>query len=175
MWNLFYEIGSSLNQEKAVDNVCAKLNVKSCSQLLEVIRKELKRYKERLQPKKNICPTVPSDYFVFDGIRLEPAEEAYDEEMDSPSIKKPFNLLTSRSKRTRTDEINNLLKDFVESEKKQFPDSTLTVTNLLGYLIHRNNYVNDKEMAATGTKVRLRKLVLGYDFFDMVFTQFEVY
>ena len=156
MWNLFYEIGRSVNQEKAVDDVCAKLNVKPSPSILEVVRKELKRYKEKLNTKKNACPAVHSDCLPFEDMLLEPAEVTLQEEIESPAIKKPFHMLTSRSKRARTDGINDLLKEFVDNERKQFPDSSLTVTNLLGYLIHRNNYVNDKEMAATGTKVRLK-------------------
>ena len=164
LWDLFFDIGSSVNQQKAVDKLCSTLNVKPCTELNGVVKKELKRFKEKLQPKKNQRPTAPTNPTLFNEIQLEATannEEEPEEPMDTdplsspsnPNLKKPFHKLTNRSKRTRTDEINNLLKEFVANENDQFPDTNLTITNVLGYLLYKNNYVHDKEMATIGTKI----------------------
>lgn len=170
LWSKFFEIGPAVNRDTAVNKIAQTLSVKPSEVLNDVVSRELKRYKEKLQPKKKMCPTVPKDFLLFEDVMLEPedpVEEMETEETEtsqcskSPptSQRKPFLHPSNRAKRTRTDDIDKLLKEFVNDQNNKFPDSPLTVTNLLGYLLYRNNYHNDKVMAATGTKVRFIELV----------------
>ena len=168
LWNQFHQFPKETSIE-AFEKVCFTLQVKPTNQLKKFVQNELALYKRKINPKKPTkdTPVVPNNYIVCEAVQLEPAKPATpaDEQMDidepidddhpsSPNLRRPFNLLTPRSKRMRTEDMNNLLKQMVELEKSQFADSEMTVNSLLGYLLYRNNYSKDKEMAAVGAKVR---------------------
>lgn len=73
-------------------------------------------------------------------------------DLDSPvmtkKMRKPFHELGKKMKRERSQKLVDAIYSFIEEE-----DSSLTVNELLGYLLYRHNYVKKKELSNLGLEL----------------------
>ena len=74
------------------------------------------------------------------------------------------------SKLRRTEEIFGQLREFVEEENKnrEVGHSAFSITNLLGYLLHRAEYHNNKKLADIGSMLMTNKSIIGFDTTDAI-------
>ena len=135
LWNQFHQFPKQTSIE-AFEKVCFTLQVQPTNQLKKLVQNESAHYKKKINPKKPTkdTPVVPNNYILCKAVQLEPATPATpDEQMDidepididdhpsSPNLRRPFHLIMPRSKRIRTEDVKNLLKQLVELENLQTP------------------------------------------------------
>ena len=163
-------------QNFTVKNVTAemstKLQVKANEALNRVVVAELRYFKAKLKKLKagsstqreNI-PVPPTDSTLFNKGDLEPATEdatevIVDDDQGPSSSKKPrnsskaFASLSAKQQGRETQSIYQSLQEFVSLQNdKREGQEEFTVTNLLGYLLRRENHLQDKEVADIGERL----------------------
>ena len=114
-----------------------------------------------------MCPTPNEDQLLLDSIQLvtknDESEDSSDEEeeQEGPSdakkqrgCYKSFTSLNfSKQKRRRTKDVWRSIKEFVIKEDAASIGQPFTVTNLLGYFLHTENYLTNKVVAGIGVKL----------------------
>ena len=102
-------------------------------------------------------------FFKPDGTDEPTAAHSSDEHEGDEDIKKeqdeaststiaPLDALSPRHSTRRTDALFALLKEEAEMQK-------ITTTQLLGYMLHRENYIQDRAAAAVGLKLFRKEMV----------------
>ena len=149
-----------------------KLQVKANEALNRVVVAELRYFKAKLKKLKagsstqreNI-PVPPTDSTLFNKGDLEPATEdatevIVDDDQGPSSSKKPrnsskaFASLSAKQQGRETQSIYQSLQEFVSLQNdKREGQEEFTVTNLLGYLLRRENHLQDKEVADIGERL----------------------
>ena len=76
---------------------------------------------------------------------VEEIEKVQDEASTSSTLT-PLDALSPRHCKRRTDALLALLKEEAEVQK-------ITTTQLLGYMLHRENYIHDRPVASVGLKL----------------------
>ena len=77
-----------------------------------------------------------------------------------PPVKKrkSFTNVSRQMQHIKTDQILEVLNNFIDCEKENDDECELTVTQLLGFLIYRINYVNNREVANLGLSIFEQKV-----------------
>ena len=89
-------------------------------------------------------PTIAQSSDEHEGNEVEEIEKEQDEA--STSTIAPLDALSPRHSKRRTDTLFALLKKEAEVQK-------ITTTQLLGYMLHRENYIHDRAVASVGLKL----------------------
>ena len=82
------------------------------------------------------------------------------EPSNAKNFRQDFKNLSDKWKRARTDDLMTALNKFVE-------DEGLTITETLGYLLHRANYEKDKRAAALGMRIYNGQIASVENSFDL--------
>lgn len=130
--------------------ICSHLKIKYSKELETKVKNEVRSYKkqrEKLHKKQDLS----TEYLERVVIKAEDFE--YDlTDLDSPvmtkKMRKPFHELGKKMKRERSQKLVDAIYSFIEEE-----DSSLTVNELLGYLLYRHNYVKKKELSNLGLEL----------------------
>ena len=147
--------------------VCDKMEIVECDTILEKIRAEI-NYFQAKNKKRN--SDVREEVSV-DPIVLRAAD--YEQVVNSPSAKKKvckslIDLCPFR-KRQRTEDIYNMMKEFVDEENKLQgnDESPFTIRQLLGHLLHRSEYRDgDKKLSEVGMMLMNGQNILDRFHFD---------
>ena len=89
-------------------------------------------------------PTIAQSSDEHEGNEVEEIEKEQDEA--STRTIAPLDALSPRHSKRRTDTLFALLKEEAEVQK-------ITTTQLLGYMLHRENYIHDRAVASVGLKL----------------------
>ena len=95
-------------------------------------------------------PTAAHSSDEHEGDEVEDIKKEQDEA--STSTITPLDALSPRHSTRRTDALFALLKEEAEMQK-------ITTTQLLGYMLHRENYIQDRAVAAVGLKLFRKEMV----------------
>ena len=151
IWNEIQSLKKAANSpppdiNTLLKHFLTKHDLTETEEIREALKYQLKRYKEA---KKSASKSEAASKSVV--LVVETAVE----KTEPPAAKKKrksFGQLTPKWKRARTDALLDAIEKLVEEENScnKSSDEDLTVTNLLGYFIHRVNYENDKKIANVG-------------------------
>ena len=95
-------------------------------------------------------PTAAKSSDEHEGDEVEETEKEQDEA--STSTITPLDALSPRHSKRRTDVLFALLKEEAEMQK-------ITTTQLLGYMLHRENYIHDRAVVSVGLKLFCKEMV----------------
>ena len=149
-----YSVIVELNREQNVfvseniltEKIATMYGLQNTGELKLSMRREIKQYKRN---KRDFDGSI----IVFDN------EDKSSSEDDNSSAykvrkKKSFLKLSADYRRDKTDEILGTIKKFVDEELNAgVVEGKITVTQLLGYFIHRVNFMEDKKTAEIGTNI----------------------
>lgn len=148
----------SLNNLSSQGNSIKEKKVNSLAKKLERIkRKLLKSNKERKeQIGSGILITESQESFVGivkkeKNILCDSDSNEIEGENWRERFRKPFNDLKNVMKMKRTDRIHELLKEEAQNQH-------LTITQLLGYLMYRENYISNRQFALEMLEISKDKL-----------------
>ena len=83
----------------------------------------------------------------------------------TPKKRKSFTDLSRQMQHIRTDKILQDLKDFINNENKENDsECKLTLTQILGFLIYRINYTNNRKIADLGKSIFEENVIEGASF-----------
>ena len=103
-----------------------------------------------LKPDVTDEPMAAQSSDEHEGDEVEEIEKEQDEA--STSTIAPLDALSPHHSKRRTDALFALLKEEAEMQK-------ITTTQLLGYMLHRENYIHDRAVAAVGLKLFRKEMV----------------
>lgn len=135
------------------NRVATILEVKPCNNLharMKVLLKDFKRHQNIKSRKSSLDRTKILDSTVLDSDDYQ-ENDSVEMSIENQSVppkknRKEFHDLSNRMKRDRTQPIADLLSEYVESEG-------LTMSELLGYLMHRMLYKSNRRLANIGTDI----------------------
>ena len=171
LWKWFFEKGIT-KQADAERKFPATYGKNINPSIKSIIHAELKSYNRGLQKQKSakgsekqLCPVPYEDKLLFEDVQMDSDssdDEDEEEDEDGPSDTKkprgnykPFtSLKSSKQKRRRTKEIWRAIKEFAIKEDASIDEgTTFSITNLLGYFLHSENYLMNKEVAEIGERL----------------------
>jgi hypothetical protein len=167
LWELLTKSKPSMNKppniNTAIELVCTELSLDISnppSGLKPKIQNEIRAYtkhndKQRALPSGQRTVISGEDLFVIDKDELIDSDDETSNSAGEPKSKmrrKSFIDLTLRMQRLRTDDLMKSLNSFLEVENKD-SQNPMTITQILGYLIYRANYISDKKTAELGMDI----------------------
>ena len=169
-WQKFQDIVIEHKCKKGpiLEEICTVLDIpsspelsKSIDNFLQKISKEMqnrrKTHSGYRQPHEDTDPVVllRESYISADNQNDEDEENENEENENENTVHKHFRELTSdKQRKRRTKDILNQLSTFIAKDAELSGD--LSITELLGYLIHRINYRNNRSVASEGMKLFTR-------------------
>ena len=184
LWNIFDESRAYSRQTPNMDDIYSKVyevfpNVDgTVESLTSTFKAELKQYKRYRKTLKTMNSEARKDVEVPNGGKIVLTEnpEVYEMEVDdeepvSFGLKKGFFELSKYRQRCRTDEILESLKKFIDNEQlvaDADSDDPMTITQLLGYLLHRVNYSENKKLSKVGLMLMHNKTLQQPQDFDLM-------
>ena len=137
------------NEHSVIKFIAEKMNVLESDVMktkVKYLLKDFKRKRSSLQKRDSKERFEPEDDIVFDSDDYDSKEEKVVPEVKK--IRKNFKNLGKKMQRERTEKVVKFLNNFLEEE-----DNSLTITELLGYLLYRVNYANNKNISMIGSDI----------------------
>ena len=166
LWDLINNCGSKPSIKDVTAALSLHLQVKENDKLVAVVTKELKKYskaakklKEAYSRDRTVAKPVTSEKLFDDG-DLEATNGGVPMEVDESASssyrsRRSFGSLQPKQQARETQMIVESLKDFVnkQNEKRSDSEEEFTITNLLGYLLKKENHLTDKKVAEVGRRL----------------------
>ena len=137
--------------------MCATLGgVKPNPVMKQCVRNKIIQYKKEVQKQRGVCragqeqtvePPTNNVFFKHDNDKMEVDEERGPAAAPAAEMRKPFSSLCPKSRRQRTDPLIASLQVFVDNDNQltsSSNDEPLTMRKLLGYLLQRTEYHNER-------------------------------
>ena len=183
VWSVLEETKPSRFKPPDVDialhRICARMGVQQDDDIRNVLMNEIKQFlrfkkKSNTEQSNNRKECVNSNLVIFKSSEHEPLMDIDDSEDELVNTKnKQFFSLGKTGKHLRTAPLLDAIENFIKEEEELFEKSkdkntpVLTKTQLIGYLLQRITYKDDRKIAEIGTKIVNRQEV-GTSDFDLV-------
>ena len=146
LFHMIHELKKAQNKHPDIDTVAKKVslefNTPNNEALQDILKIQLKAYKRLMNSsKKSFDEKLQS---VDQEITIDSEEESPMDTSTSTECRKSFVNAKDGTKRKRTQQIIDLMKNLVDGE------DDLTMTQLMGYLLHRTHYHIDRNIADLG-------------------------
>ena len=147
VWSTICEIKTTLNKipdiSTLMSKVTSKFNISESDKLKKALTHQLNLYRKR----DRHCELSTTTVFSCDDEEAPPPAKIPN--LSVPASRKCFLDLKLQTQHKRSDDLLKTTKDFLTKENEGY-ENPMSITQLLGYLIHRLNYSKDKKTAAIG-------------------------
>ena len=176
LYNIFNESRPKHNKppdcDAAVEIVSKKLTVVADSALKNDVKLALRGYKTYVQRNRkansNERDNVDMGEVLISKENYTPYDTSEPLVPNPPKKRKSFIELSKQMQHIRTDQILQNLKDFISNENKENNnDCKLNLTQILGFLIYRINYMTNKKVADLGKTIFEDNFKEGESFDDL--------
>ena len=178
LYKIFQESKPGRNKppdiELSLKIISQKLSVVADAALKNDVMLEFKSYKRYIEKKRTLNSNSRENINMSEVLLLKEnytplTVQNFDLLAPTPPKKrKSFIELSKQMQHIRTDKILQDLKEFISSENKESnSDCNITLTQILGFLIYRVNYLTNKKVADLGKSIFEENLKEGESFDDL--------
>ena len=164
LYSIFKQCKPTFNKppdlDEAVKLICEKLGLSEDMTLKADIQKLLWSFNKFRKKQANASSNSRNvDMDMSEVVLLREDYCAAPSSLPPPVKKrKSFTNVSRQMQRIKTDQILEVLNNFIDCEKENDDECELTVTQLLGFLIYHINYVNNREVANLGLSIFEQKV-----------------